>query len=284
MLTVGAVLWIGQNVAPAGMLGDPLDSVLTRAEADPMDEALSALMISWRSVFGDRFLSGSLLIIALHSSAFASPIGRLFKEALDGVIETTPYFAAKGARKGLTNELGSQSPEDLLRAKLEAIDEETGKMANSISNLIFIYNTPEQRLVPEKEYRRIKSQFLDKVRGSKKEQARLVFMTNLKCSAYALDLLSGFSEALASGRDLSTYREPIQDLRRCSDLLRRVKGYHIESVEGYEKLGNSFLPLFKDLKSLDSQKRREVSLFVSTMLSAMKGQHAAVEKAARDWF
>ena len=98
MLTVGAVLWIGQNVAPAGMLGDPLDSVLTRAEADPMDEALSALMISWRSVFGDRFLSGSLLIIALHSSAFASPIGRLFKEALDGVIETTPYFAAKAER------------------------------------------------------------------------------------------------------------------------------------------------------------------------------------------
>ncbi|MDM7942565.1 MAG: hypothetical protein QUV35_08045, partial [Hydrogenophaga sp.] len=57
-----AVLWIGQNVAPVGMLGDPLDSVLTRAEADPMDEALSVLMISWRSVFGDRFISARDLI------------------------------------------------------------------------------------------------------------------------------------------------------------------------------------------------------------------------------
>ena len=219
-----------------------------------------------------------------YAPAHASPLSRLFKEALDGVVESTPYFASKGIRKGLTNEKDSQGVEDLLRARLEAISEDTGKMANSISNLIFIYNTPEQKIVSKREYERIKAQFSDKVEGAKKSQAKIVFLTNLKCSAYALDLLSAFNDALASGREVTSYREPIRDLRKCSEILRRVKGYHPQSVEGYEKLANNFLPLFKDVEALNAQRRQEVSLFVSTILSAMKGQYVAVERAGQEWF
>jgi hypothetical protein len=224
------------------------------------------------------------LFMVIQAPVFASPFGRLFKEALDGVVESTPYFAARGARKEITKESNGEKPEDVLRAKLEAIDEETGKMANSITNIIFIYNTPEQKIVPEKEYQRIKQQFSQKIKGEKRSQTKLVFLTNLKCSAYALDLMTAFGEALSSGQELDSYQEPIRDLKRCSEILRRVKGYHPNSVDGYEKLANGFMPLFKDLRNLDRQKRQEVSLFVSTILSAMKNQHMATERAGKEWF
>jgi hypothetical protein len=57
-----AALWIGQNVAASGMLGDPLDSILSRAESDPVDEALSALMVSWRTIFSDKFVTTRELV------------------------------------------------------------------------------------------------------------------------------------------------------------------------------------------------------------------------------
>jgi len=234
-------------------------------------------------LFMAKLASFVVLVFLLQSTAYASPLARLFKEALDGVVET-PYFASRGIRKGVAEETDSKGAEELLKARLEAIPEETGKMANSISNLIFIYNTPEQKLVLQKEYQRIKTQFSEKVQGANKAQAKLVFLTNLKCSAYALDLLSSFNDALVSRRELSTYREPIRDLGKCSEMLRRVKGYHPQSVEGYEKLAINFLPLFEDVEALDAQKRQEVSLFISILLSAMKGQYVAVEKAGREWF
>jgi hypothetical protein len=57
-----AVLWIAQNVASAAMLGDPLESILSRAESDPVDEALSALMVSWRTIFSDKFVTTRELV------------------------------------------------------------------------------------------------------------------------------------------------------------------------------------------------------------------------------
>jgi hypothetical protein len=42
-----AVLWVGATVAPTGMFGDPVDSILDR-DTDPADEALGALMKAWR--------------------------------------------------------------------------------------------------------------------------------------------------------------------------------------------------------------------------------------------
>ncbi len=49
-----AVLWVAQYVAPAGLLGDPLESILTRAESDPADDAHCALMKAWLALFGQR--------------------------------------------------------------------------------------------------------------------------------------------------------------------------------------------------------------------------------------
>lgn len=79
-----AVLWIGQNVAPAGMLGDPLNSILSRAESDPVDEALSALMVSWRTIFGDKFVTTRELVdVHSRTASWASDAERRMADALE---------------------------------------------------------------------------------------------------------------------------------------------------------------------------------------------------------
>lgn len=51
-----AVLWIGLHIAEPGLLGDPIDSILERADSDPADEAHVALMMAWQSIFGERYI------------------------------------------------------------------------------------------------------------------------------------------------------------------------------------------------------------------------------------
>ena len=51
-----AVLWIGLNIAEAGQIGDPVDSILERADSDPAEEAHVALMMAWFSLFGERYI------------------------------------------------------------------------------------------------------------------------------------------------------------------------------------------------------------------------------------
>lgn len=97
-----AVLWIGQNVAPAAMMGDPLDSILSRAESDPVDEALSALMISWRTVFGDKPVTARDLI-DIHRRQ--SHIGDDARRCLADALEELSYGGnptAKGVGKMLS--------------------------------------------------------------------------------------------------------------------------------------------------------------------------------------
>ena len=57
-----AVLWIGADVAPTGLLGDPLDSILSRAESDPVDDAHGELMRAWLKLFGDRYVTARDLL------------------------------------------------------------------------------------------------------------------------------------------------------------------------------------------------------------------------------
>ena len=58
-----AVLWIERNVAPhSGFFGDPVQSILDRAAADPVDEAHFSLMESWLKIFRDRAMTARDLL------------------------------------------------------------------------------------------------------------------------------------------------------------------------------------------------------------------------------
>ena len=79
-----AVLWIGQNVVPAAILGDPLDSILSRAESDPVDDALSALMVSWRTIFGDKLVTARELVdVHRRTASWASDAELCLADALE---------------------------------------------------------------------------------------------------------------------------------------------------------------------------------------------------------
>jgi hypothetical protein len=49
-----AVLWIADHVAPPGLLGDPVQSILDNADGDPADAAQFDLMQAWSKIFCDK--------------------------------------------------------------------------------------------------------------------------------------------------------------------------------------------------------------------------------------
>jgi hypothetical protein len=49
-----AVLWIADHVAPPGLFGDPVQSILDNADGDPADAAQFDLMQAWSKIFCDK--------------------------------------------------------------------------------------------------------------------------------------------------------------------------------------------------------------------------------------
>ena len=233
------------------------------------------------------FRKSSIALISLFcvfsSVAEAGPITRFFSEALEGVLESTPYFASKAARKGLSRD-DKEDAEAKLAEQLSAIDEKTGKMANVITSLIFNYHLPEQKTISEKEYRRIKAMFKDKVRGNEKEKAKLVFLTHLKCSAYALDVLTSFGEKFKASEGVSQYQQPILELKKCSNLLSLVKGHDARAVAAYEDFSVKFSRIAKEAESLDQASRASIAQAMGLLLFGLKSQYKSVENAANEWF
>ena len=79
------VLWLAKYVAPEGLLGDPLDSILERVESDPADEALGALMKAWLQIFGTKYVTAGEILAQYRrfESASETATGVGFREALD---------------------------------------------------------------------------------------------------------------------------------------------------------------------------------------------------------
>ena len=63
-----AALWIARHVAPTGLLGDPVQSILAHADTDPVDEAHFALKQAWLHCYGEKAVSSRDLLTTYNSA------------------------------------------------------------------------------------------------------------------------------------------------------------------------------------------------------------------------
>ena len=231
------------------------------------------------------------VIILLTTIAFvpvvcsASPLSKLFSEALSGVVESTPQITSKFIQKGVQVQTRDQIKiEDEMTSRLKGIDEKTGKMANSITNLIFAFNTKDQKLISKSEYDRIHGEFKKRVSGDTLSQVKLVFLLNLKCNEYAIDLFDAIQEDLKTGHPVTGFIAPVNDLRKCSAYLNLIKGYNADAANSYETLVKKLDPFFKTDKKLGKNESQILSRELNAALDYLRSNQYNVQVASSKWF
>lgn len=228
---------------------------------------------------------GALILTFSTTNAKASVFSKFISEAASGVAHTTPSITSKLLRA----QIQSSNKEDLkveqdLNVQLSLIDESTGKMGNSIVNLIYGYNTPEQKIFSKSEYDRIRSEFKKRVSGEKLANVKLLFLINFKCMDYANVVMGALHENMTSGKSPKEFESAFEELKKCSLFLNKVKGYSSESANSYSMMTEKFKPIFKEQEKFKKEDQAMLTSLVGLALHSGKTTQEQVKKASAEWF
>lgn len=236
-------------------------------------------------IFSMKFVASFFLFSFFVSNVQASVFSKFISEAIDGVTYTAPRVTSKALRNELNEKNSNEAEgENKLLKMLSGIDEKTGGMANSITNIIFTYNTPEQKVISKSEYERVRSEFKKRVSGGQYSQAKLIFDINFKCTDYAIEVLTSVRDRMSAGKSSLDLEKPFSELRKCSKYLGVVKGYSHESANSYQMLVEKFSPIIKNgLPTKKEDQLMLVNLFGS-VIHSMKVTQDQVRSAGSEWF
>lgn len=228
---------------------------------------------------------GALTLTLSTGNVNASIFSKFISEAANGVVHTTPSIASKLLRTQIQN----SNKEDIkveqdLYVQLSLIDESTGKMGNSIVNLIYGYNTPEQKIISKSEYERIRSEFKKRVSGEKLAHVKLLFLINFKCMDYANVVMSALHENMTSGKSPKEFESNFEELKKCSVFLNKVKGYSSESANSFSVMTEKIKPIFKEQEKIKKEDQVMLTNLVGLTLHSGKTIQEQVKKASAEWF
>lgn len=237
-----------------------------------------------------NLLTHSTWVVALvfnlfATNASASVFSKFISEAASGVAHTTPQISSKILRAQIQNSnKEDKKVEQDLTVQLGLIDESTGKIGNSIVNLIYGYNTPEQKIFSKSEYERIRSEFKKRVTGEQLANVKLLFFINFKCMDYANVVMGALHENMTSGKSPKEFESTFEDLKKCSVLLNKVKGYSSEAANSYSVMTEKFKPIFKDQEKFKKEDQVMLTNLVGLALHSGKTTQEQVKKASAEWF
>jgi hypothetical protein len=225
------------------------------------------------------------ILIFQPNHAQASIFSRFMSEALEGAFHVSPKIAARELRKEIDkSDNNVDKTESNLIENLKKIDEKNGKMANAITNTIFVCNTPEQKIIPKLECDRIKNEFKKRVKGEQLSQVKLVFMVNFKCTDYSIVVLDALHESISSGKSAKEFEYSLNELKKCSTYLNLVSGYDKNSANSYSVFSEKFAPIINDSVSLGKDSKGRMAGLIGSVIYTTKITQEQVRKAAEDWF